>query len=225
MTGGEQPLRKRLISIALALFACLALALGMVPGVSASDTVGMVIEPTPKTVAVGETFTVNITVTISAGEEVNSAGAHLDFDTDYLRVESITPGTALSEVLQNEHDNPTGTIDYDAGVPLGDPPVTTDFVLATVTFYAKMATSGTPLTFVFTPATRETSAYVDTDNVLDPADVIDGNVIITGAGVPPVGGTAHPISKVAIVALWIAVGAAIIVGISLLVRRRRRATR
>jgi hypothetical protein len=43
--------------------------------------------------------------------------------------------------------------------------------------------------------------------------------------VPPVGGTAHPISKVAIVALWIAVGAAIIVGTSLLVRRRRRAMR
>ncbi|MGB6872796.1 MAG: cohesin domain-containing protein [Dehalococcoidia bacterium] len=42
---------------------------------------------------------------------------------------------------------------------------------------------------------------------------------------PPVGGTARPISKVAIVALWIAVGAAIIVGTSLLVRRRRRAIR
>jgi len=42
---------------------------------------------------------------------------------------------------------------------------------------------------------------------------------------PPVGGTAHPISKVAILALWIAVGAAIIVGTSLLVRRRRSAAR
>jgi hypothetical protein len=41
----------------------------------------------------------------------------------------------------------------------------------------------------------------------------------------PVGGTAHPISKAGIVALWIAVGAAIIVVTSLLVRRRRSAVR
>jgi hypothetical protein len=58
--------------------------------------------------------------------------------------------------------------------------------------------------------------------------------VISGAGTlsmvqtttaPPVGGTAHPISKVAILALWIAVGAAIIVGTSLLVRRHRSAAR
>jgi hypothetical protein len=42
---------------------------------------------------------------------------------------------------------------------------------------------------------------------------------------PPVGGTAYPISKVAILALWIGVGAAIVAGTSLLVRRRRSATR
>jgi hypothetical protein len=42
---------------------------------------------------------------------------------------------------------------------------------------------------------------------------------------PPVGGTAYPISKVAILALWIGVGAAIIVGTSLLVRRHRSAAR
>jgi len=44
-------------------------------------------------------------------------------------------------------------------------------------------------------------------------------------GAPPVDGTDHGISRAGMVALWIAVGAAIIVGISLLVRRRRRATR
>ena len=39
--------------------------------------------------------------------------------------------------------------------------------------------------------------------------------------IPPVGGTAHPISRLPIVAIWIAIGAAIIAGASLLMRHRR----
>ena len=50
-------------------------------------------------------------------------------------------------------------------------------------------------------------------------------MVQTTTAPPPVGGTAYPISKVAILALWIAVGAAIIVGTSLLLRRHRSAMR
>jgi hypothetical protein len=183
----------------------------------------MVIVPTPRTAEVGDDVTVDIKVTVTAGEEVNSAGAHLNFNTTYLEVVSITGG-ALGNEMEKGYSNAAGTIDYAAGVGMGNPPVTTDFVLATVTFHAKAATSATALHFVFTPATRETSVYAGEDNVLNPAAVIDGTVTITGV-TPPVGGTAHPISKVAIVAPWIALGAAIIVGTSVLVRRRRSATR
>lgn len=141
-------------------------------------TVGMVIVPTSKTVTVSQDFTVDIKVTNSGGAEVRAAGAHLDFDTTYLEVQSITPGAALDNVLQNDHDNGAGTIDYAAGAWV-NPPVT-DFVLATVKFRAKAATAGTALTFVFTPAIRETSVLlVGGGNVLDPADVMDGSVTVT----------------------------------------------
>jgi hypothetical protein len=172
---------KRLTSIALALFVCVALALGMVAVVAADDGVGMVIVPTPKTATVSQDFAVDIKVTNSGGAEVNSAGAHLNFNTTYLEVVSITPGTALINVLTNKCNNATGTIDYDAGVTMGFPGVTTDFVLATVTFHAKAATAGTALTFVFGPVLRQTVVYVGINNVLDPADVTNGNVIITAA--------------------------------------------
>jgi hypothetical protein len=171
-------MRKRLISLGLVV--CLALALGVVSGVSvnAAVGVGMVIDPTPKTATVTQDFTVDIKVTNSGGAEVNSAGAHLNFDTTYLEVVSITPGTALGNVLTNNYNNTAGTIDYDAGVPMGNAAVTTDFVVATVEFQAKVVTAGTALTFVFTPVLRQTSVYVGFDNVLDPGAAINGNVII-----------------------------------------------
>jgi len=49
----------------------------------------------------------------------------------------------------------------------------------------------------------------------------DTNVKVEDVVTAPVGGTAHPISRLPIVALWIAIGAAIIAGASLLMRRRR----
>jgi hypothetical protein len=83
-------------------------------------------------------------------------------------------------VLQNEYDNTAGTIDYAAEVGMGNPAVTGDFILATIEFHAKAATpeEGTPLTFVFTPAIRESCVYVGADNVLDPSGAVNGSVTI-----------------------------------------------
>lgn len=108
---------------------------------------------------------------------------------------------------------------------MGYPPITTIFILATAEFNAKAATPAAdmPLMFVFTPATRETCVYARADNVLDPADVTDGTITVTG--VSPVGGTTYPPNKLLMLAPWIALGAAIIVGISLLVRKCRSAMR
>jgi hypothetical protein len=172
-------MRRRLISLGLVV--CLALALGIVSGVSvnAAVGVGIVIDPTPKTATVTQDFTVDIKVTNSGGAEVNSAGAHLNFDTTYLEVVSITPGTALGTMMTNTHSNAAGTIDYEASVGQPtNPPVTTDFVLATVTFHAKAVTAGTALTFVFAPVLRTTAVYAGGSNVLDPAAAINGNIII-----------------------------------------------
>jgi hypothetical protein len=175
-------MKKRLISLASVLLTCLALTLGMASGVSAGP-VGMVIDPATKTVGVNESFTVDIRTVVSEGEGVDSAEAHLDFDANYLEVVSVTPGTALGFVPQNEYDNTAGTMDYDAAVGIGSPAVTDDFVLATVEFRAKATTppGGTAITFVFAPAARQTSVYFGGDNLLDPGAVGDGSVIITAA--------------------------------------------
>jgi hypothetical protein len=186
-------MKKTLTRLPLVLFTCLALTLGMASGVSANP-VGMVIDPAAKTVGVNESFSVDIKTIISEGEGVDSAGAHLDFDATYLEVVSITPGTALGFVLQNEYDNTGGTIDYVAGVGIGSPAVTDDFVLATVGLHAKAATppGGTAVTFIFTPAARQTCAYSGGDNLLDAGAVGDGSVIITG---PTAGMVIEPTPK------------------------------
>jgi hypothetical protein len=150
------------------------------------DTVGMVIDPTPKTITVGDTFSVDIKVTISAGEAVNTAEAHINFDPTYLEVVSIAAGTALPNVLWNQHDDTAGTIDYVAGAQLGGAAPTTDFVLATLNLEAKAATQATPLTFVFKKPIRNTATYAlvdeNVEDVLDPGAVIDGRVQILPLG-------------------------------------------
>jgi hypothetical protein len=140
--------------------------------------IAVTVEPASKVVSIGKIFAVDIKVTDGGAAGVNSAGAHLDFDTTYLEALGITPGTALGDEIQNDYDNTAGTIDYIAGVGMGNPAVTGDFVLATVEFHAKAATPGTALSFVFTPVLRQTSVYVGFDNVLDPAAAINGNVNI-----------------------------------------------
>jgi hypothetical protein len=145
-------------------------------------TVGMVIDPASQTVAVGESFSVDIKVTISEGEAVNTAEAHIDFDPAYLEVVSITPGTALPTPLENMFDNGAGTIDYAAGAQLGGAAPTADFILATLNLEAKAATQDTALTFVYNPPLRDTIAVVGFVDVLEHTAVVDGSVEILAGG-------------------------------------------
>jgi len=170
-----------LIVLCLALIFC-----SSSPSVSVSadgNTVGMVIDPTPKTVVVGDTFSVNIIVTISGGMAVHAAEAHIDFDPVYLQVVGMTPGAALPVVLGSSFNNTRGTIDYPAEQLWGAPP-TADFVLVTLKLRAKKVTGGTPLTFVYIAPTRLTEAWVDDDPVLDHSAVIDGSVSINPIPAP-----------------------------------------
>jgi hypothetical protein len=69
--------------------------------------------------------------------------------------------------------------------------------------------------------------YCGTEGEYDENIVSDSSVVIPEAPGPgptaPVGGTAYPINKLIIFLPWIAVGAAVIAGIVILERRRRRA--
>jgi stage V sporulation protein SpoVS len=112
-------------------------------------SVNMSIVPASHTAVVNETFTVNIS--LSGPDSVRGASAYVNFDKTKLQVQSITPGTALDTVLQNEYDNVAGAINYSAGKLTGTLPTGT-FTLATIQFKALAVTSTpTPLTFVSTP--------------------------------------------------------------------------
>jgi len=67
----------------------------------------------------------------------------------------------------------------------------------------------------------EAFAGVVLDEDKEQFDVTGDDSIAVRDVAPPVGGTAHPISRLPIVAMWVAIGAAIIAGASLLMRRRR----
>ena len=63
------------------------------------------------------------------------------------------------------------------------------------------------------------------DCYAEPIDATAMGASVEISGVAPVGGTAYPPNKLLMLAPWIALGAAIIVGATLLVRRRRSAVR
>jgi hypothetical protein len=150
--------------------------------VSADGIVGMVIDPASKTVALGESFSVDIKVTITDNEPVNTAEAHIDFDPAYLEVVSITAGTALPVALASKFDNAAGTIDYVAGAQLGGAAPTEDFVLATLNLEGKAATEATLLTFVYSLPLRETIAVVGFYDVLNHGAVVNGSVDVLAGG-------------------------------------------
>jgi len=77
------------------------------------------VSPASKEVWQSDVFTLDILVQ-AGSQPVDLAEAHLNFDTTYLEVLSITPGSTLSSVLQNTYSNAAGTIDYAAG-SLGTP--------------------------------------------------------------------------------------------------------
>jgi len=136
--------------------------------------VAVSIVPATYTAAVGETFTVDIQ--LSGAELVRGASAYIDFDTNYLEVQSITPGTTLDTVLQNDYDNAAGTIDYAAGKLSGTLPTGT-FTLATIELKALAETSSTPLTFVFEWPGRVTDV-ITTGAVTVLGTVTDGEITI-----------------------------------------------
>ena len=117
----------------------------------AEGTVGMKLDPAQTEVRVGDTFAVDVRVTIGGGEPVNWAEFHLDFDPGTLAVEEggLTAGATFPVLLQAGFDNDAGTVDLCAGAALGGPAQTSDFVLATILFRAGDETDGTRLEFVY----------------------------------------------------------------------------
>ena len=107
-----------------------------------SDVI-LAIRPSIITVAVAQDF--DLILEVRAGAlSVDGAAAYLNFNTTYLQVVSITPGSTLPVVLENNFNNSTGQVNFAAGILIGDLPSGT-FTLATVRFHALAETSGTPI--------------------------------------------------------------------------------
>jgi hypothetical protein len=199
----------------LALPAVLLLtALVFLPGIAFADpATAVTVDPASQNVGTGATFTVGIHVvpdTAIAGMQFS-----LSFDPSLLTANSVAEGNLLSQggastyFMSGTIDNLAGTIAGVFGAITADgQPVSSPGTFATISFTAKK-TAGT--------------------SALNLSNVIVGKVggqtvtITVTAGSVTVTGAAHHIGKAAIVAISIAAGAAIIVGIVLLVRRRRSA--
>lgn len=74
----------------------------------------LALAPPTITTGVGQTFELPILVQANT-LPVDAVSAYLNFDPALLSVATITPGTALPSLLQNQFDNTTGQIDFAAG--------------------------------------------------------------------------------------------------------------
>jgi len=153
----------KLLSVSIVLAVCLGLLL--VPGLfsHSGNTVYLKIEPETIEVAKGEKFTLNVTVPITAGEEVAAAEVHINFDSACFNVTNVTPGI-FSITLKNVWNNSTGTVDFAAGRGLGEPAQTSNFTLCTIECQAHQLEGITSLNFVYVAPQRKTQ-------VLSPAAV------------------------------------------------------
>jgi len=148
----------RFLSVPIIVAVCLGLML--VPGLvsHSGNTVYLKIEPAVKYVLPGENFTLNVTVPITAGENVSSAECHIDFNSTYFNVTNVTPGNGPSVTLKNVWDNSTtpGTVDFAAGSGIGDPPKTSNFTLCTIECQAHALEGSAAVVFVYVAPQRKT---------------------------------------------------------------------
>jgi predicted secreted protein len=144
----------------------------------------LALAPTTQTVALGQT--VSVAIRVRTNQPVDGAAAFIDFDPTKLRVASITAGTGLPIVVQNQFDNGQGRVSFAAGA-LTLPYPSSDFVLATVVFTATGATSSTPLTFAHTNPWAS-DITLNGNSVLaarEPASVTVHEMVLVGRVQPP----------------------------------------
>ena len=101
--------------------------------IESTNKVDIVLKPRTPEFIRNLPFLVDILVNPN-GAPVDQVHAFLDFNTGDLEMVSIAPGFELADVLQSSGDNTDGTVDYRAKTGQIDLPLTSEFVLATVTF-------------------------------------------------------------------------------------------
>ncbi|MEL6634161.1 MAG: serine hydrolase [Bacteroidota bacterium] len=118
----------------------------------------MKVSPALSNVSVDDVFTVTIEIESNTAQtqQIDGGEVHLNFDTTFLEVQSLTAGSALPvQLIAPMFDNAEGTVDYAAGIFSGFPPAPIDLI--SIEFKAKAETQGTDLTYEFTVPARNTS--------------------------------------------------------------------
>jgi len=209
-------IRWRLSGIAVTL--CLLVGLLFLAPLVSAQAITVSVDA-PATVAPGDYFTANIS--ISSVTDFDAADFRVVFNPTVLAIDDITPGADITDGLIDGTTIPvaqtnevsTGTVKVVINVA-GTPGVTGSGYLCQIRFHAIGAASTS------STINLENGTLSDKNATAIPATWTGATVQV--AAVPPVGGTVYPVNKLAILAPWIAIGAAIIAGASVLMLRRRR---
>jgi len=150
----------------------------------ASGNVTISVQPATANVCFSEVFSLTVEVDNPSGMPIMGVAARLDFDNTYFNVTSITAGPTLTNVLWNQYDNGAGTIDYDAGMPMGVNTTSTSILVCTISCMSKSVAGNSTVDFVYTagPPPRKTLvAYGPTDYLES------GNTSLMNSGTVEVG--------------------------------------
>ena len=211
----------------LAIIVSLGLALVLVPLSVAGDNGAVTVSiDAPAEVVPGSSFVANVTV--SSVSDFDSCGFDVTYEESVITVTDVTGGEIDGHTIlvdEWQYMSPSGgTSTVDAGAirvvvlaeQFGCGIDGTDSIIAQIHFEA--VGSGGDCSDI---DLEGVGMYDYTGEPIDTTTEEGASVCIR----PSVGGTAYPPNKLLMLAPWIALGAAITVGATLLVRRRRSAVR
>jgi len=152
------------------------------PLIAAEDVgavVDLVLLPSNQTADVGDVFDIIIQARCN-GQDITGIATFIDFDPDYLEVQSITDGGTLTDFVISDYDNAAGTIDYNAGT-FTQPLPSGTFIVATIKFKAISSDSNISLNFS-TAFPRE--SYADFGGQSKPGGLYGTTITIIGESTP-----------------------------------------
>lgn len=208
------------IIVSLGLALALLLPISIIGANGPTVTVGI---DAPAEVGVGSSFVANVTV--SYVENFDSCGFNVTYNPTVIHVTDVTDGEIDGHTIVADewHYMPVGPVDtgiisvvlIQSGFGCG---VNGTGYLAQIHFEA-VGSGGTSSTINL----QNVGMYDCNAAQINTPTPQGASVSLSGPGPAPVGGTAYPPNKLLVLLPWIALGAAIIVATSLLVRRRRSA--
>jgi hypothetical protein len=142
--------------------------------------VNLMLMPSSQSASLGGTFV--LTTQAQCGTlTTDGIEVYLDFDPNYLAVQSATSGTALSTILMSPTwDNTLGTFGFSAGQLSGTLP-TGNFTVMTITFQAKAITSTSTHVSFHTSGARLTMVDMGGNNI---TGSLTGTTVDISADVP-----------------------------------------